>query len=123
MLSRPEKMLHLFDLTLKLNSFPIKAAKAELKRIVNLSEQEYALFLDNKKKEIVNYHINNNNFYKKLVGTNPNLNWEDLPILNKKNLQNCGLQVLTFLRIILLYQVETSFNKSGQFFTFQQILR
>ena len=111
-------MLHLFDLTLKLNSFPIKAAKAELKRIVNLSEQEYALFLDNKKKEIVNYHINNNNFYKKLVGTNPNLNWEDLPILNKKNLQSPLSERLSDnLEVKNVYVSKTS-GSSGDPFVF-----
>ena len=111
-------MLHLFDLTLKLNSFPIKAAKAELKRIVNLSEQEYALFLDNKKKEIVNYHFNNNNFYKKLVGTNPNLNWEDLPILNKKNLQSPLSERLSDnLEVKNVYVSKTS-GSSGDPFVF-----
>ena len=111
-------MLHLFDLTLKLNSFPIKAAKAELKRIVNLSEQEYALFLENKKKEIVNYHINNNNFYKKLVGTNPNLNWEDLPILNKKNLQSPLSERLSDnLEVKNVYVSKTS-GSSGDPFVF-----
>ena len=111
-------MLHLFDLTLKLNSFPIKAAKAELKRIVNLSEQEYALFLENKKKEIVNYHINNNNFYKKLVGTNPNLNWENLPILNKKNLQSPLSERLSDnLEVKNVYVSKTS-GSSGDPFVF-----
>ena len=111
-------MLHLFDLTLKLNSFPIKAAKAELKRIVNLSEQEYALFLENKKKEIVNYHINNNNFYKKLVGTSPNLNWENLPILNKKNLQSPLSERLSDnLEVKNVYVSKTS-GSSGDPFVF-----
>jgi len=81
------KMIRLFDFSLRLNGFPIKKAKVELDRIVNLSEEEYALFLENKKKEIVDFHLKNNSFYQKLVGNTDIQNWEDLPILNKQNLQ------------------------------------
>ncbi|WP_134139642.1 phenylacetate--CoA ligase family protein [Flavobacterium sp. S87F.05.LMB.W.Kidney.N] len=80
-------MIRLFDFSLRLNGFPIKKAKVELDRIVNLSEEEYALFLENKKKEIVDFHLKNNSFYQILVGNTDIQNWEDLPILNKQNLQ------------------------------------
>ena len=80
-------MISLFDLSLQLNGFPIKKAKAELDKIVNLSEEEYSLFLQNKKEEIVDFHLKNNSFYKELVGNKTNLKWEDLPVLNKQNLQ------------------------------------
>ncbi|MBF4492426.1 phenylacetate--CoA ligase family protein [Flavobacterium sp. MR2016-29] len=80
-------MIRLFDITLRLNGFPIKKAKAELYQIVNLSEDEYAVFLQNKKKEIVAFHLKNNSFYQELVGSTIAPKWEDLPILNKQNLQ------------------------------------
>jgi phenylacetate-CoA ligase len=80
-------MFKLFDLSLRLNGFQIKKAKAELNSIIALSEEEYLLFLENKKQEIVNFHLQNNSFYKDLVGKNNSKNWADLPILNKKNLQ------------------------------------
>jgi phenylacetate-CoA ligase len=80
-------MLSLFDLTLKLNGFPIKKAKAKLDSIANLSEENYAVFLQNKKDEILAFHLENNSFYKELVGNKTDLKWEDLPILNKQNLQ------------------------------------
>ncbi len=80
-------MISLFDISLRLNGFPIKKAKSELEKIINLSEEEYTLFLQNKKKEIVDFHLNNNSFYKNLVGNKTVENWEDLPILNKQNLQ------------------------------------
>lgn len=80
-------MISLFDISLRLNGFPIKKAKSELEKIINFSEDEYALFLQNKKKEIVDFHLNNNSFYKNLVGSKTVENWEDLPILNKQNLQ------------------------------------
>ncbi len=80
-------MLPLFDLTLQLNGFPMKKAKAELQKIIALSEAEHQKFLENKKQEIVSFHLKNNDFYKDLVGKNWSGNWNDLPVLNKKNLQ------------------------------------
>jgi phenylacetate-CoA ligase len=80
-------MISLFDLSLQLNGFPIKKAKAKLDLIVNLSEEDYAVFLQNKKEEIVDFHLKNNSFYQQLVGNKANIKWEDLPVLNKQNLQ------------------------------------
>lgn len=80
-------MISLFDISLQLNGFPIKKAKAELNEIVNLSEDDYLIFLENKKKEIVDFHLKNNSFYQELVGNTTDWKWEDLPILNKQNLQ------------------------------------
>lgn len=80
-------MIRLFDISLQLNGFPIKKAKVELDKIVHFSEKEYASFLENKKKEIVDFHLKNNFFYAKLAGNTTAENWSDLPILNKQNLQ------------------------------------
>ena len=82
-----QKMLSLFDLSLKLNGFPIKKAKAELESIVNLSTEGHAKFIQDKKREIVDFHLQNNSFYQELVGNKNDYKWEDLPILNKQNLQ------------------------------------
>lgn len=80
-------MFSLFDLSLRLNRFPIKKAKADLEKIVNLSEKEKAAFVENKKKEIVDFHLENNPFYKKIAGSYTSENWDSLPVLNKENLQ------------------------------------
>ncbi|WP_316634766.1 phenylacetate--CoA ligase family protein [uncultured Flavobacterium sp.] len=80
-------MISLFDISLQLNGFPIKKAKAELNQIVNLSEEDSVIFLQNKKKEIVDFHLKNNPFYQELTGNSKDWKWEDLPILNKQNLQ------------------------------------
>ncbi|MDI1304080.1 MAG: phenylacetate--CoA ligase family protein [bacterium] len=87
-------MFPLFDLSLQLNGFPMKEAKAELRKIVALSEKEHEAFLENKKLEIVNFHLQNNPFYQELVGSNT-ANWDDLPILNKRNLQRPLLERLS----------------------------
>ncbi|WP_366185706.1 phenylacetate--CoA ligase family protein [Flavobacterium ovatum] len=80
-------MFSLFDLSLRLNSFPIKKAKADLEKIVKLSENEKANFIEIQKKIIVDFHLKNNSFYKQLVGNSTFQDWEKLPVLNKTNLQ------------------------------------
>ena len=80
-------MISLFDISLQLNGFPIKKAKGEFNQIINLSEEDYLVFLQNKKEEIVAFHLQNNSFYHELVGNKTAPKWEDLPILNKQNLQ------------------------------------
>jgi len=80
-------MIRLFDISLQLNGFPIKKAKTELDKIVHFSEEEFDSFLENKKAEIVDFHLKNNPFYRELAGNTTAQNWENLPILNKKNLQ------------------------------------
>lgn len=89
------KMFPLFDLSLQLNGFPMKEAKAELRKIVAFSEKEHEVFVENKKVEIVNYHLQNNSFYKDLAGMTTFTNWEELPVLNKKNLQKPLLERLS----------------------------
>ena len=88
-------MFQLFDLTLQLNGFPIQEAKAELRKIIAFTESEHKVFVNHKKKEIVDFHLQNNPFYKELVGTTVNLNWEDLPVLTKSNLQKPLLERLS----------------------------
>ena len=87
-------MLPLFDLSLQLNGFPMKEAKAELRKIVALSEKEHEAFLENKKLEILHFHLQNNLFYQQLVGSNAT-NWDNLPVLNKRNLQKPLLERLS----------------------------
>ena len=44
-------------------------------------------FIENQKQNIVEFHLENNLFYQKLVGSKNYKNWEELPVLNKTNLQ------------------------------------
>jgi phenylacetate-CoA ligase len=80
-------MLSLFDLSLRLNGFPIKKAQEQLLNIINLSESDFVDFVENKKKEILHFHLNNNTFYSNFVKENSCQNWGDVPVLTKKELQ------------------------------------
>ena len=88
-------MFRLFDLSLQLNGFPMKEAKAELRKIVNLSNEDHKIFIETKKQEIVKFHLENNSFYQQLVGSKTYGEWNYLPILNKTNLQSPLLERLS----------------------------
>jgi phenylacetate-CoA ligase len=80
-------MFPLFDFSLHINGFPMKEAKAELRKIQSIPELEFETFIENKKQEIVDYHLKNNSSYQKLVGKTLYSNWNDLPIMTKKDFQ------------------------------------
>lgn len=84
-------MLPLFDLSLQLNGFPMQEAKAELQKIIALPEEEFDAFIENKKQEIVDFHLKNNPNYQKIVAKSsfhPEVSgWKYLPIMTKKDFQ------------------------------------
>jgi len=80
-------MFPLFDLSLQINGFPIKKAKAELQKIQSIPDQEFEAFIEYKKREIVEFHLKNNSSYQKLVGKTTFDTWSDLPIMTKKDFQ------------------------------------
>jgi len=80
-------VLKLFNLALKLNVFPVKKANKQLAEILAVPEEDYAKFIDLAKKEIVDYHLKNNPFYKDFVGKTNSDKWENLPVLKKIDLQ------------------------------------
>ena len=65
----------------------MKEAKAELQKIQSIPEQEFNAFLEDKKQEIVEYHLQNNSTYQKIVGKTTFNTWTDLPIMTKKDFQ------------------------------------
>jgi len=79
--------LNWFDFTLKLKGFPIEEAKKHLEKIQAIPEAEYANYIEEKKQEILDFHLQHNSFYKDLLKNKKIEKWEDLPILTKKDLQ------------------------------------
>ena len=72
-------MFNIFDISLQLSGFPLKKAKKNLHHILSISENDFELYLENKKKEIVNYHLQNNSNYINFVGKSTFDNWSELP--------------------------------------------
>lgn len=80
-------MFQLFNLSLKLNGFPVKEAIAEFEKIQAISDAEYENYNNLKRKEIVEYHLKNNKSYQEIVGKLEIQNWSELPIMTKKEFQ------------------------------------
>ncbi len=81
-------MLRLFDLSLQLNGFPLKAAQKELNQILGLNSTEYEAFLAAKKQEILQHHLTHNALYKKLLGNQKIEQWSDIPVMRKVHFQS-----------------------------------
>lgn len=78
--------MNLFESTLKFNGFPIAEAKEKLKIIQQIPEDNYRNYIYNARAEIVQYHIQNNPFYRNFIG-DENVDWENIPIMTKSHLQ------------------------------------
>lgn len=77
----------LFDLSLRLNGFPIKKAKIAFEQIKEIDSNRFENYINTKKSEIVAFHLEHNNFYKNL-GKHIDLNdWNSVPVMTKKDLQ------------------------------------
>lgn len=80
-------MLKIFDISLRLNGFPIAKARKFLSDILAVPEKDYADFLATAKKEIADFHLQHNPLYRSIVGKAAFEKWEDLPIMKKSDLQ------------------------------------
>ncbi|NND62123.1 MAG: phenylacetate--CoA ligase family protein [Flavobacteriaceae bacterium] len=80
-------MLNLFELTLKINGFPIKEAKAQLEEIQGIPEGEFQKYVETQREAILKWHLEHNTFYQNFVGNNVPAQWEDVPVMQKSDLQ------------------------------------
>ena len=76
-----------FSLSLKLNRFPINSAKRTLEEIKQIPEANYAAYVDSRRREIVNHHLKHNTFYRNFFGRSEYTSWEEVPVMQKKDLQ------------------------------------
>lgn len=65
----------------------MKEASAELEKILFVSNVDYDNYVNQKKKEIVEYHLKHNKSYQEFVGKKSFDNWDELPIMTKKEFQ------------------------------------
>ncbi len=80
-------MLNLFDLSLKFNGYPIREAEQLLNTIHQKNNLEFESYLTQQKQNIVSYHLEHTPFYKLLSKqTNP-INWNSVPVMTKRDLQ------------------------------------
>jgi len=75
------------ELSLKLKGFPLKKAEEEIKNLNELSEKDFLKWQNEKKWEIVKYHLKNNEFYRNKLNHILPSEWENIPILKKNDFQ------------------------------------
>jgi len=80
-------VLNLFELTLKMNGFPIAEAKLRLQQIQAIPENEYEQYVVKKREELFEFHKSQNPFYSKFLGDKKIDSWEDIPVMQKSHLQ------------------------------------
>ena len=76
-----------FSLSLQLNRFPIKKAQKALREIQKIPEEEYQQYVEQKRQEIVQHHLDSNLFYQLFFGKREFKSWEEVPIMQKADLQ------------------------------------
>ncbi|WP_299108152.1 phenylacetate--CoA ligase family protein [uncultured Winogradskyella sp.] len=79
--------MRLFDFSLKVNGFKIDEAKAALSKIQAKNDSDFKAYIEQQKQSIISYHLEHNLFYKTL-GSSININdWDSVPIITKRHLQ------------------------------------
>lgn len=79
--------MNLFDLSLRLNGFPIRKAEIALEEIQQKNDDAFEDYIIYKKQEIVAYHLMHTPFYKSLAKSINPEDWNTVPIMTKRNLQ------------------------------------
>ncbi|MCL2073418.1 MAG: hypothetical protein FWH18_05845 [Marinilabiliaceae bacterium] len=102
-----------FEIILKLSGFPVDDAKTLFKQALAADKT----FWQNEKKwDIFNYHYNNNDFYRKFVGTQFS-EWSDIPIIRRKDLKGDFLSKMpSILSTKNLYKSSTSGSSGDPLF-------
>ncbi|SHG80146.1 phenylacetate-CoA ligase [Winogradskyella jejuensis] len=79
--------LGLFDLTLRLKGFAIDKAKRVLSEIQDKNDTEFEACIVHQRKAILEYHLAHNSFYKSKGKDIDLSDWNSVPIMTKKDLQ------------------------------------
>ena len=79
--------MNLFNLSLQLKGFPIRKAERVLKTIQKKNDHAFNAYVENKKQDIISYHLKHNSFYKTFGKTINPSDWNTIPIMTKKDLQ------------------------------------
>lgn len=80
-------MAGIFDLSLQLNGYPLKRARLELGKILDVPDGEFAEFVEKRKKSIVDFHLQRNAFYREIASDADPENWNNLPVMRKHDFQ------------------------------------
>ena len=76
-----------FNKTLELSGYPLKKAQAYLEKIDVLVEENIEAYTTQHKQNIFQHHIKNTPFYKEFCSDKTITDWQDIPVLEKKDFQ------------------------------------
>lgn len=79
--------MNLFDFSLRLNGFPLDKARAELARIQKKNDHDYTVYLNKQRNGIIDYHLKHNSYYQSLAKTAHPEDWNSVPVMTKRDLQ------------------------------------
>jgi len=76
-----------FDTILTWQGFPMKEARAQLTRFYAMDRVDQKRWIDKQRQSILDFHFQYNPLYQRITKRSLPKNWNDLPILQKKDLQ------------------------------------
>ncbi|HSI71137.1 MAG TPA: hypothetical protein VK941_12955 [Gillisia sp.] len=76
-----------FKISLQLNRFPINRAQEKLWEIQKIPAEKYRDYLEQQSRAIVEYHLQHNEHYREFFGSDQFKSWEEIPVMQKKDLQ------------------------------------
>ncbi len=76
-----------FKISLQLNKFPIIRAQQFLREIQAIPENDYLQYLSSRRRSIVEYHLAHNPFYQNFFRNPGFSSWEEVPVMQKSDLQ------------------------------------
>lgn len=79
--------MNFFEKSLNYNGYDLSFAKAALERFQSIPDEQYEDYIENQKKIILTHHLMHGPFYKSFVGTDNTIDWEEVPVLTKSDLQ------------------------------------
>lgn len=110
--------MNLFDFTLRLKGFPIRKARLILKKIQQKNDVDFESYVNSKKKDVVNYHLKHNSFYKSFASEANPLLWNSIPVMTKRDLQQPLAQRLSEGFLTKNVYVNKTSGSSGNPFIF-----
>lgn len=109
--------MNLFKHILKLNGFPIEKAMHYLQHLKSMDIEEFLQWQTTTAWSQVKYHYEFNDIYRQRVGKHIPKDWDDLPIITKKDLQRPIEQVVTKgINLKKCYISNTSGSSGNPFF-------
>lgn len=106
-----------FQTILKWKGFPMNSAGAYLDSFNRSDRDQQKIIIERLKKEIVDFHSHHNPLYRKLMQKSQSMEWCDLPIVSKKELQAPITEMLSDgYRLSQVYISNTSGSSGHPFF-------